>query len=67
MNKRINKLADSPCIKCGCDTVCNEKIARCTKLQEIKDCVFGNSKYDYRECPLFIALTAPELIEVDEW
>ena len=66
MNKYLQRLADSPCSKCGCVEICNEKIERVPKFQEIQDMVFGNAEYDYHDCPLWIALNAPEMMEVDD-
>ena len=66
MNKRIEKLSDSPCYQCNCSIECEQKIEKAYKLQEIKDYVFSRKGYDYRECPIWIALNAPEMVEVDE-
>ena len=66
MSKRIERLSDSPCYQCDCSIECENKIERAYKLQEIQDYVFGNAEYDYHDCPLWIALNAPEMVEVDE-
>lgn len=62
----LKSLKDSPCYQCGCPERCDEKIERNLKFQEIQDWVFGKAGYDYHECPLWIALNAPEMIEVDD-
>ena len=66
MSKRINFLEESPCYKCNCELECNEKIKRSPILEEIHDVVFPNADFDYHDCPLWIALNAPEMVEVDE-
>lgn len=64
--KRIKSLSESPCIRCDCEVKCTMKIDKNPKLQEIQDVVFPNADFDYHECPIWIALNAPEMIEVDE-
>lgn len=66
MNKRITKLSESPCYKCGCENECLLKILRNTALDEIRLSIFGNADFDYHDCGIWIALNAPEMIEVDE-
>ena len=66
MNNRIDNLQESPCYLCNCDKQCNKKIQSNIKLKEIKDQIFGNKNFDYHECGIWIALNAPEMIEVDE-
>lgn len=66
MSKRIENLKQSPCYQCGCMNKCGEKISRSPKLQEIEDMVFPNADFDYHECGIWIALNAPEMVEVDE-
>ena len=63
--KRISKLSESPCSKCGKDAECDAKILRNLNLKEIKDGVFGLKGFRYKNCPLYISLTAGELVEID--
>lgn len=66
MSKPLLSLQESPCYNCGCMDRCNEKVARVPVFQEIQDAVFGDKNFDYHACGLWIALNAPEMIEVDE-
>lgn len=66
MNRRINSLTESPCYKCGKDVECCEKVKINNKFTEIRDGVYGDADYDFHNCPLWIALNAHELVEVDE-
>ena len=66
MSNRIRKLNESPCYQCGCMEECQDRIKRNFRLAEIKDGIFGNREFDYHECGIWIALNAPEMIEVDE-
>lgn len=66
MSKRIQHLEQSPCYQCDSSSECEEKIRRNNHLQEVQDYVFGRRWYDYKLCPIWIALNAPEMIEVDE-
>ena len=65
--KRIKNLSESPCIHCDCRIKCTVKIDKNPKLQEIQDAVFGNADFDYHDCGIWIALNAPEMVEVDKW
>ena len=64
--KRIKTLSESPCANCNCEVKCAMKINKSPKLQEIQDVVFPNADFDYHNCGIWIALNAPEMIEVDE-
>ena len=64
---RIKSLQESPCNQCGCSKKCAKKIRSNHKLSEIKDAVFGRADFDYHDCGIWIALNAPEMVEVDEW
>ena len=66
MSKRINYLYESPCYQCGFQHECDEKIESNPHLGDIKDGVFGNADFDFHDCPIWIALNAPERVEVDE-
>lgn len=65
-SNRIKKLSESPCYQCGCFIQCNKKIQRNMKISEIRDLIFGNAGYDYHDCGIWIALNAPEMVEVDD-
>lgn len=66
MGRRITSLKESPCIKCKNNSKCDKKIKGKESFIEIKNTVFGNADFDYHNCPLWIALNAPEMVEVDE-
>lgn len=66
MSKRVKSLSESPCYKCGKMQDCSVKLAKNGKLQDIADMMFSNAKADYNWCPIYIALTAPDMIEVDD-
>lgn len=61
--KRIEHLPESPCYKCGLRDECNNKVHRSPVLAEIVDSQFGDSDLDFHECPIWISLTAPEMID----
>ena len=66
--KKITKLSESPCNQCGSTYKCMRKLLRLNneKISEIMDMVFPNAEFDYHDCPLWISLNAPEMVEVDE-
>lgn len=64
MSKRIEKLSDSPCYKCGKMKDCAVKVAKNQNLSEIVDFMFGNVDADFNWCPIYIALTAPDMEEI---
>ena len=66
LKKYIKKMSESPCSKCGCIVACSNKVRRSPRLDEIRDLVFPNAEYDYHNCPLWIALNAPEMVEVED-
>ena len=66
MSRRIKKLSESPCYKCHCEWECNKKIKRNHILGDIRDGIFGNADFNYHDCGIWIALNAPEMVEVDE-
>ena len=66
MNKRIQSLSESPCYQCHCEWECDKKIKHNSILGDIKDGVFGNADFDFHDCGIWIALNAPEMIEVDD-
>lgn len=66
MSKRISCLAESPCYQCGFEDVCSHKIRTIPRFEEIRDMMFGRADFDYHNCGIWIALNAPEMVEVDE-
>lgn len=65
VSKRIERLSDSPCKKCGKEQECKNKCKVNSKFYDIVDFMFGNAEADYNWCPIYIALTAPDMIEED--
>lgn len=63
MGKRINLLKESPCLKCGKYSECVDKALKNNQFNDIIDQVFGNKGFDYHSCPLYIALTAPDMVD----
>ena len=63
----IQNLKESPCYHCGCMEKCFKKVKKNVKFQDIQDNVFPNADFDYHNCGIWIALNAPEMVEVDEW
>nr|DAG70900.1 MAG TPA: hypothetical protein [Caudoviricetes sp.] len=66
MAKRIEKLQESPCYNCGYTKKCSKRIKNNYRLGVIRDSIFGNSEYDYSQCPIRIAFVAPEMVEIEE-
>lgn len=66
MSKRITTLFESPCYKCGKMQDCAVKVAKNQNLSAVVDIMFGNAEADYSWCPIYIALTAPDMIEVED-
>lgn len=66
MSKRISCLAESPCYQCGFEDTCSHKIRTIPRFEEIKDMMFGRADLDYHDCGIWIALNAPEMIEVED-
>lgn len=66
MSKRIEYLWESPCFRCCCDYECERKIKTSPNIGVIKDNIFGDTDFDYHNCGIWIALNAPEMVEVDE-
>ena len=67
--KRIKRMSESPCSKCGCMVECRNKVRRSPRLDEIRDLVFPDAEFDYHDCGIWIALNVKEIVdeEVDEW
>lgn len=66
MGRRIKTLIESPCTQCGCDELCDLRIRTNTSLGEIKDTVYGNADFNFSQCPIWIALNAPDMIELED-
>lgn len=66
MNKKLNKLSESPCYQCGCRKKCARHIRKTPILDEIRASVFSNSNFDYHKCGIWIALNAPKMIEIEK-
>lgn len=65
-SRRISSIAESPCTSCIVSEQCDARIAKNSDLAQIKYVVYGDKCCDVSNCPLFIALTAPEMIEVEQ-
>ena len=65
-SNRIRTLSESPCYQCGCQKKCSTRIKKNFKLGEIRDGIFGNREFDFHDCGIWIALNAPEMVEVDD-
>ena len=66
MGRRITSLKESPCFKCEKHTECLTKVENNNQFSDIVDQVFGNRDFDYYNCPLYIALTAPDIVDETE-
>lgn len=66
MAKRIERISESPCYNCGYMVECSKRIRENYKLGIIRDTVFGNKEFDYHNCGIRIALSSPDMIEVDD-
>lgn len=66
MSRRITTLSESPCYKCGKMQDCTVKVAKNQNLSAVVDIMFGNAEADYNLCPIYVALTAPDMIEVED-
>ena len=58
MYQRIEKLSESPCSKC------DKKLKKNDNFLDIKNQVFSDKNFNYKECGLWIALNAPEMVEI---
>lgn len=63
MSKRIEKVKESPCFNCGLDELCDYKISRNKSFREIKDMVFWDKEFLYKDCPLYISLTVGDIVD----
>ena len=59
--KRITKLSESACYCCPVASKCSLKRMKNFHFDEIYDMVWADAEYKREDCPLFIALTAPEM------
>lgn len=64
--RRIERISESPCSKCGKIVECSNRIRSNYRIGEIRDSVFGNRNFDYHDCGIWIALSAPDMVEVDD-
>lgn len=64
MYQRIEKLSESPCSKCGSKKKCDKKLKKNDNFLDIKNQVFSDKNFNYKECGLWIALNAPEMVEI---
>ena len=66
MSRRIIYLNQSPCYNCKCKKRCNKKIRKQFSLNIIRDNIFANADFDYHDCGIWIALNAPDMVEVSD-
>lgn len=66
MGKRIQSLSESPCTHCGKEEQCLIKATKSPILYNIIDIMYGDAEKDFHDCPIYISLTCPELVEVEE-
>ena len=59
--KRIEKINNSPCSKCGYSAECDVKISKNYSLT--KDLFFPDEDKDYHDCGIYISLTVSEIID----
>ena len=64
MYQRIEKLSESPCSKCGSKKKCDKKLKKNDNFLDIKNQVSSDKNFNYKECGLWIALNAPEMVEI---
>lgn len=60
MNK-IKHVKDSPCWDCNVANDCSLKRLKNRNLDVIVDMVWGQADYDRKNCPIYIAITAPNM------
>lgn len=61
--RRISCIKESPCFSCPVSLLCDTQLEKNSALIDIKYCVFGDKSYDIKTCPIYISLTAPEMVE----
>lgn len=67
MSRRITKLSESPCYKCDKNGACRKKVKKNpVALCDIVENMYPDAEADYANCPIYIALTAPDMIEVED-
>ncbi len=66
MAERIMYLKESPCYQCHKHMECMMKTQKNNQLYDIVDQVFGNKGFDYHNCPIYVALTAPDMVDETE-
>lgn len=65
MSEKIKSLKDSPCWDCPVGYECSKKRMRNRNLDPIVDMVWDKADYDRKDCPIWIAINAPEMVEED--
>lgn len=65
MSKKISHVTDSPCWNCQVQKECSLKRLKNRNLDIIVDMVWGQADYDRKDCPIWIAINAPEMVEED--
>lgn len=63
MSKKIKSVKDSPCWDCPVGYECSQKRIRNRNLDPIVDMVWDKADYDRKDCPIWIAINAPEMVE----
>lgn len=65
MSNRIKHIKDSPCWNCLVKNECSQKRMKNRNLDAIVDMVWGKANYDRKDCPIWIAINAPDMVEED--
>lgn len=63
MSKKITKLSESPCWACFAADECSARRLRNRNLDPIVDMVWDKADYDRKDCPIWIAINAPDMVE----
>lgn len=64
----MTKIESSPCMRCGIDEQCAEKVNRINhpEIDELALNMFVKFGEDYKNCPLYVSLTAPDMVEEED-
>lgn len=65
MSNKITSLSESPCWTCFVGDECSARRKKNRNLDSIVDMVWDKADYNRENCPLYIAITAPEMVEED--
>lgn len=60
---KIKHIKDSPCWDCNVANECSAKRLTNRNLDIIVDMVWGKADYNEKNCPIYIAVTAPDMID----